>query len=129
MLACIIVSIGDFSLAIPEDYVETFLDFNEQDKQSVKQAPVYRYNDSLIALIDSEFLFNCDDVKINQKNRSVIILRNKNEKRAIIINRILDHAVQPILPLPKIYRDVPIYQGITFFNNDPIQVVNIEKIF
>lgn len=128
-LACIIVAIDDFFLAIPEDFVETFVDYEEERRQTVKQAPAYRYNESLIPLLDSRSLFSADSFAEGLKNQSVVVLHYNEERKGLIINQIIHHAVQPILPLPKIYRNVPIYQGITIYNNDPIQVVNVEKLF
>ncbi|MBU2509844.1 response regulator [bacterium] len=128
-LACIIVAIGDFSLAIPEDFIETFLDFNEQKVLTIKQSPAYPYNGKPVPLIDSETLFNSRITGAGKKQRSLVILNDKKEQRGIVISQILHHAIQPILPLPKIFRDIPIYQGITFFKNQPVQVVNVANLF
>ncbi len=128
-LACVIVAIGDFYLAIPEDYVETFIDFQDKNVVTIKQAPAYPYNGRPVPLIDSQRLFDSSIDEKNAIHRSLIVLNDKSEKRGMVISQILHHAIQPILPSPKIYRDLPIYQGITFFNNQPIQVVNVENMF
>ncbi len=128
-LACIIVAVSDVCLAIPEDYVDTFIDYGDDNKKTVKQAPMYKYDGQLIPLVDEEKLFESRDLSLDTKNRSVVVLKNTKEKKGLIINRIIHHAVQPILPLPKVYRNVPIYQGITIYNNEPVPVVNIEKLF
>ena len=128
-LACIIVAVSDVRLAIPEDYVDTFIDYGDDSKKTVKQAPMYKYDGKLIPLVNEETLFESKDLLLDKKNRSVVVLKNTSEKKGLIINRIIHHAVQPILPLPKVYRNVPIYQGITIYNNEPVPVVNIEKLF
>ncbi len=128
-LPCIIVAIGDFILAIPENFVETFIDFNKTKSLTINRKPAYPYNGKPVSLIDSQTLFSGISTQGDKKHLSLMILTNKTEKKGLIINQILHHAVQPILPLPKLYRNTPIYQGITIFNNDPVQVINVEKMF
>ncbi len=127
-LPCIIIALDDLNLAIPEDYVDSFIDYKPESVVTVNQNPTYRYNDSLIPLIDSKSNFKKDAASKGDKASSVIILRNGVGHKGMIINGILHHAILPILPLPKIYREVPIYQGITIYNNSPIQVLNVDKL-
>lgn len=127
-LPCIIIAVEDLCLAIPEDYVESFIDYSPSSIFTVKQKPAYQYNGSLIPLIDSKACFKKEAVAKGDDASSVIILKNSGSNKAMIINEILHHAMLPILPLPKIYREVQIYQGITIFNNNPIQVLNIDKL-
>jgi len=127
-LPCIIIALDDLNLAIPEDYVDSFIDYNPGSVVTVKQSQTYRYNDSLIPLIDSKSNFEKDAASKGDKASSVIILRNGVGHKGMIINGILHHAILPILPLPKIYRNVQIYQGITIYNNNPIQVLNVDKL-
>jgi len=127
-LPCIIISIDDLELAFPEDYVETFIDYKNKNIVTVKQKPFYKYNDSLIPLIDSRRNFDKDATGNSDIFASVMVLKSKHSKKALLINKILHHANLPILSLPKIYRGVPIYQGTTIFNKNPVQVINIEGL-
>jgi PAS domain S-box-containing protein len=125
-LPCIVIALGDLCLAVPEDYVESFIAFRPQDIVTVKQLPAIPYNGQLVPLVDVEKHF---DQKTANVNGSVIIMRDRRERKAMVIDRILHHANLPILPLPRIYRKVSIYQGITLYNNDPVQVLNIERLY
>ena len=129
-LPCVIITIGNLNLAIPEDYVETFIDYRNENRMTVKRKPVYRYDSELIPLVDSETLFNEGNTtrQTKQVDNSVIILKSGGNKKSLIIDEILHHAVLPILPLPVIYRNTPIYQGITIFKNNPIQVINVNEM-
>jgi chemotaxis protein histidine kinase CheA len=126
-LPCIIIALGDLCLAIPEDYVESFIDFRPRDIVTVKQLPNIRYNGHLVPLVDVERHFDRKPSD-GDDNGSVIIMRDRRERKGMVIDRILHHANLPILPLPRIYRNVPIYQGITLYNNDPVQVLNVERL-
>ncbi|MBT4527280.1 MAG: response regulator [Deltaproteobacteria bacterium] len=128
-LPCVLIIIGDMTLAIPESYITSFIDYAADQIVTVKQQPCYRYEDSLIPLLSTESLFNYDTQNNANKNNSVIILENKKTKKSMVINGILDSAVLPISPLPKMYRNIPIYQGVAMYNNIPVQVVNVDKIF
>jgi len=128
-LPCVLIIIGDMTLAVPESYIASFVDYGADQVVTVKQQPCYRYEDTLIPLLSTESLFNYDTQKDANTNNSVIILENKETKKSMVINGILDSAVLPISPLPKMYRDIPIYQGVAMYNNVPVQVVNVDKIF
>jgi len=129
-LPCVIVTIGDICFAIPEDYVETFLNYRENRAFTIEQKSAYQYDGKAVPMIETEEIFEIDtDTKLNGKHQNMMILKTPQGKRALIINEILHHAVLPILPLPRIYRDVPIYLGITMFKNEPVQVVNVETLF
>ncbi|MBT4643548.1 MAG: response regulator [Deltaproteobacteria bacterium] len=127
-LPCVIVTIDDLSLAFSEDNVETFIDYNEQDIVTVKQKPSYRYNGSLVPLVNASESFGKNATRTGDMAASVMILRGRQTMKGLVINKILHHANLPILPLPKIYRKTPIYQGLTIFNKDPVQVINVEKL-
>ncbi|MCP4756050.1 MAG: response regulator [Proteobacteria bacterium] len=127
-LPCVIIAIDDFHLAIPEDYVESFIDYSEQAVVTVNQEPTYKYNDGLVPLLDSITLFEKEVGGSRHDKGSIVILKNKREKKAMVISDILDHLILPVLPLPKVYRDVPIYQGIAIYNNIPVQVINVENL-
>jgi len=127
-LPCIIVAIDDLYLAFSEDNVETFVDYNEQDIVTVKQKPSYRYNGSLVPLVNTSKSFGKSATSNKSMAASVMILKNRHTQKGLVINKILHHANLPILPLPKFYRETPIYQGITIFNKDPVQVINFEKL-
>ena len=130
-LPCVLVTIGDICFAIPEDYVETFLDYRENRSFTIKQNAAYQYNGHPVPMIEAEKTFEIEPNPnaLNGKHKNMMILKASQGKRALVINEILHHAVMPILPLPRIYRNVPIYLGITIFKNDPIQVVNVESLF
>jgi PAS domain S-box-containing protein len=128
-LPCVIIIIGDMTLAVPETYIASFIDYTADHIVTVKQEPTYRYEDSLIPLLNTNLLFDYDTQKNANKDNSVIILENKETKKGMVINGILDSAVLPISPLPKMYRKVPIYQGVAMYNNTPVQVLNVDKMF
>ena len=128
-LPCVIIIIGDMTLAVPETYIASFIDYAADHIVTVKQEPTYRYEDSLIPLLNTNLLFDYDTQKNANKDNSVIILENKETKKGMVINGILDSAVLPISPLPKMYRKVPIYQGVAMYNNTPVQVLNVDKMF
>ncbi|MBT6613984.1 MAG: response regulator [Deltaproteobacteria bacterium] len=127
-LACIIVSIDDLNLAFPEDYVESFIDYSEADIVSVKQKNCYQHNGGLIPLVDTGNIFQKEATGDSHRAASVMIIKNGGARQGLIINQILHHANLPILPLPKIYRDTSLYQGITIFNKDPVQLINVEGL-
>jgi PAS domain S-box-containing protein len=128
-LPCVIIIIGDMTLAVPETYIASFIDYTADHIVTIKQKPTYRYEDSLIPLLNTNLLFDYDTQKNANKDNSVIILENKETKKGMVINGILDSAVLPISPLPKMYRKVPIYQGVAMYNNTPVQVLNVDKMF
>ncbi|MBU2515364.1 chemotaxis protein CheW [bacterium] len=127
-LLCIIISIEDLHFAIPEDNVESFINYQKDSSFMVKQQKSYRYNGSAVPLIDFKAVFeiNTQEMKGNQKQ--LIILKSAEGKTGLAIDDILHHAVMPILPLPRIYRQTPIYLGITIFKDTPVQVVDVEKL-
>lgn len=127
-LPCIIVSIEDLSLAFPEDYVESFVDFEEKNILTVQQTPAYQYENKAIPMIDTGIIFDKEAKNDKIRGRSVMILENNNRKFSLVINDILHHAILPVLPLPAIYRDIPIYLGITIYNSEPVQVIDISGI-
>ena len=129
-LPCVIVTVGDICFAIPEDYVETFLDYQADRALTIEQKPAYSYNGHVVPIIETAETFDLiTDWGENGKHQNMMILKASQGQRALIINEILHHAVLPILPLPKLYRDVPIYLGITMFRNEPVQVVNVETLY
>ncbi len=126
-LPCIIVAIGDVHIAIPEDNVESFVNYRKEASFMVKQQPSYRYNGSAVPLIDHEEVFEIGSGYSGNQNQ-LIILKSPLGKSGLVIDDILHHAIMPILPLPRIYRKTPIYLGITIFKDTPIQVVDVEKL-
>jgi len=127
-LPCIIVSVEDLCLAFPEDYVESFVDFSEKNMLSVQQTPAYEYDNKAIPMIDTQAILGKDAKRDEKRGKSVMILEHNNQKFSLVINDILHHAILPVLPLPAIYRDIPIYLGITIYNNEPVQVIDISGI-
>lgn len=127
-LPCVIVTIGRLNLAIPEDFIETFVDYKLDNIKTVKQSPAYNFKGSLVPLIDVKGLFNRDFNLDDEKNCSVLILKHKAEMLAMVFSTIMQHTVLPIQPVPKIYREIPLYQGISLYNNEPIQVINVESL-
>jgi chemotaxis protein histidine kinase CheA len=127
-LPCIIVAIDDVHIAIPEDNVESFINYQREDSFMLKRQISYQYNDSAVPLIDFEKVFEINKDPEERDQNQLIILKSKQGNTGLVINDILHHAVMPILPLPKIYRQTPIYLGITIFKDTPVQVIDVEKL-
>lgn len=127
-LPCIVVAVDDVHIAIPEDNVESFIDYRSDESIMVKQQLSYRYNDGAVPLIDHERVFELDDSARNGTQNQLIVLKSRLGNCGLVIDDILHHAVMPIMPLPKIYRQTPIYLGITFFGDTPVQVVDVDKL-
>jgi two-component system, chemotaxis family, sensor kinase CheA len=125
-LPCIIVAIEDVHIAIPEDNVESFINYKKESSIMVKQQPSYRYNGCAVPLIDIDKVFQLES-GCGQQNQ-LIVLKSPMGNSGLVIDDILHHAVMPILPLPKIYRETPIYLGITIFKDMPVQVVDVDRL-
>ncbi len=127
-LPCIVVAVEDVHIAIPEDNVESFIDYRKDDSFMVKQQLSYRHNGSAVPLIDFEQVFELDTSKMIGKQNQLIVLKSRDGQCGLVINDILHHAVMPIMPLPKVYRQTPIYLGITIFKDMPVQVVDVDRL-
>ena len=127
-LSCFIVTVNDFKIAIPEDCVEAFYGYQENNISWINQQPNYRQNQDLIPLLDSKSVFD-GDIAINDDSiRRVLILKTDKEKMGMVINDIIHHANLPIMPLPEEYRNIPSYLGATLYGNDPVLVINASQI-
>ncbi|MBU3917782.1 response regulator [bacterium] len=127
-LSCFIVTVDDFRIAIPEDCVEAFYGYNENNISWINQQPNYRQNQDLIPLLDSTKIFD-KDVSINQDSiRRILILKTEKEKMGMVINDIIHHANLPIMALPEEYRKIPAYLGATLYGNESVLVINASQI-
>jgi len=127
-LPCIVVTIEGIQIAIPEDNVESFVNYRKEESVMIKQQRCCRYNGSAVPLIDVAGLFELDPSRLAQNQNQLIVLKSRQGHCGLVIDDIQHHAVMPIMPLPRIYRQTPIYLGITIFKNLPVQVVNVEKL-
>ncbi len=128
-LPCFLVTVGNFRIAIPEDSVDTFREYDPKKISPLNQTPVFQHQDTAIPLMDPQNVFDEDALIDDKRDKSVLILKLEQEKRAgIVINDILYHATLPILPLPKQYRHLSLYVGTVLFGNELVLVLNANRI-
>lgn len=128
-LPSFIVGIGDFLIAIPEDNVETFHEFEAGKISNTEQHPIFKHGQDFIPLVEPQQVF--DDlvcVDEDQSKRVMVIKSHDQKKVGLIINRIFHHATLPILPMPEEYRHFPIYTGTTLFRHAPVLVLNANQM-
>lgn len=127
-LSCFIVTVNDFKIAIPEDCVEAFYGYKEENISWINQQPNFRQNSELIPLLESKSVFD-EDTSINEESlRRVLILKTEKEKMGMVINDIIHHANLPIMALPEEFRAIPEYLGATLYGSDPVLVINAGQI-
>ncbi|MGK0290577.1 MAG: PAS domain S-box-containing protein [bacterium] len=127
-LPCFIVSLNNFSIAIPEEHVDSFRGYKNEFITHVNQRLSFRRGDEIIPLLEGDQLFDLENLTGEDVVKRILVLKYQTEKVGLVINDILHHAPLPILPLPEEYRDAPIYLGVTLHGNKPILVLNTSKI-
>ncbi len=127
-LQCVIIEVNGIAIAIPESFVETFIEYRDDNKVTMKGYPAYNYNQTFLPLIDTVKHLECSATEGGEAFCNVVVLKYQNEKKGMVINSILNSVILPIDPVPKSYREVSVYQGVALYNNTPVQVINIEKL-
>lgn len=128
-LACFIIAIGDYSIAIPDTYVATFQDHKAEKISQAHGHKVFNYDDNYFPLVDTEKIFQ-ENVQLDpNEKKSVLLLRNQHHFQGLLINRVLHHAMMPILNLPDMLEGNTLYLGVTLYGQEPVLVLNVEKLF
>ncbi|MGK5090685.1 response regulator [Deltaproteobacteria bacterium TL4] len=128
-LPCFIVTIDQLKIAIPEDRVESFHEYNPKNLLQIDQKPAYRHLDKALFILNSNKFFGTDISRKAGDIPSILIIKVEGETMGVVINNILHYATMPILPLPQTYGNMPIYIGITFLGSEPVVVLNPDALF
>ena len=128
-LACFIVALGEYSVAIPDTYVATFQDHHEDKISEAHRQRVFTYDGNYFPLIDTEKIFQ-ENVQLDPKEKkSILLLKNQEHFQGLLINRVLHYAMLPILNLPDMLQGNKLYLGVTLYGQEPVLVLNVEKLF
>ena len=134
-LPSVVIQIGPFILAMPEEMIESFLDFQELEVFSTATHQMIHYNGQPLILIQSEQLFAPWVKADKNNNRQMMILKGmKGEHYGMVINDILFRARLPLQPLrkgmvgKKLFLGGSLFQGKAIMVFDPSALENIETM-
>ncbi|MBF0279431.1 MAG: response regulator [SAR324 cluster bacterium] len=128
-LPCLIVKIGAFRIAVPEGQVEGFFEYDTKLIRQLDQRPFYVYQESAVALLNSQKIFDEEVIVDENRSKNVLLLNPQDKsKMGLVINEILYHATLPILELPVQYRGLPLYVGAVLYGSELVLVLNVNKM-
>lgn len=128
-LSCFLVSLGNDIFGIPEDYIDSFHEFDSSQMTTVNQHQGFRYENKAIPFLQTDVFFNGEVSADPEKLRRVLLLRHDQQQIGLIINDIIHHATLPIRPFPEEYHNTSAYLGLAIYGNMPVLVLSVAEVF